>query len=859
MARKKTTWLRRFIFLILLLLLLAPGAGWLYWQHLREHWGIEHLKLEGIDLGFGHLQIDRIYLSLISPRRIEVQVVAFQLDWRAAGGLRWQLDTLQMQTLDVHVSALPGNAPEPTAPDERNIDSLDPHQWLPSALPQRIIVRHVNLDLPCASGRCQVPGSLHYARTPQPTVQLKLERAPRQLQLRAWIPSGPIPTLQMALEVDDQPLAELRSSWQAQAASNQWSGRLHLPAHSDNAWLLEWLEEGLGRMPSLEQAPGALRAEADWLLQLPAGPLDLQRLIAASGHIDLSGELPTPWPVPGIGEVQGTVVAQLLGERGTWQAREVEARVQLPRLDPQWLSQLPSGADPGELSLQLRAESLALSDSGLPVEASWQSSGPLELDGKAALLISTDPSSWSLQLSDADLRLRAPNLQAAPWRAQNLRATLKATGELDADGYRLEFKPGSQATLGTLQWTEGENRLQLHKALVQLSGLQANSDETGSMRLGLPLKLAVERFEQAHLHTLGWTLQGQLGYTQQALTLEGILGNSADLSMRVKLARHSDTSLQLDAQLPPLSFSTGNPLAHTLSDWPETLELSTGTLQLDARLQMPAEGPLAVSGTLQLAGVAGILDRSELSGLDARLQARLQGQKLQLDIPRLDIASLNPGLPLQAIHLQGSYQAPLDKPANGLLDWQRVEANLFGGRLWLEPAGIALTNDNPPRSLHIEGLDLEQVLVAYPTEGLHGAGTLDGELPLQLTTTGLSIVGGQLGARAPGGRLHFSSPKLSSFGASNPAMGLVVQALENFHYSRLESGVNYDEQGTLRLALRLEGQNPQIENGRPINFNINIEEDIPALLTSLQLSGKVSERIQQRVQERMRKAEQATP
>ena len=61
------------------------------------------------------------------------------------------------------------------------------------------------------------------------------------------------------------------------------------------------------------------------------------------------------------------------------------------------------------------------------------------------------------------------------------------------------------------------------------------------------------------------------------------------------------------------------------------------------------------------------------------------------------------------------------------------------------------------------------------------------------------------------------------------------------------------------MALRLEGENPQIENGRPIHFNINIEEDIPALLTSLQLSGKVSERIQQRVQERMREAESATP
>jgi len=42
------------------------------------------------------------------------------------------------------------------------------------------------------------------------------------------------------------------------------------------------------------------------------------------------------------------------------------------------------------------------------------------------------------------------------------------------------------------------------------------------------------------------------------------------------------------------------------------------------------------------------------------------------------------------------------------------------------------------------------------------------------------------------------------------------------------------------------------EGGRPINFSINLEEDIPALLTSLQLSDRVSETIQRRVQERLR-------
>ena len=52
--------------------------------------------------------------------------------------------------------------------------------------------------------------------------------------------------------------------------------------------------------------------------------------------------------------------------------------------------------------------------------------------------------------------------------------------------------------------------------------------------------------------------------------------------------------------------------------------------------------------------------------------------------------------------------------------------------------------------------------------------------------------------------------------------------------------------------MRLHGQNPAIEQGRPIHFNINLEEDIPTLLASLQLTDKVSDIIQRRVQQRMR-------
>jgi hypothetical protein len=84
-------------------------------------------------------------------------------------------------------------------------------------------------------------------------------------------------------------------------------------------------------------------------------------------------------------------------------------------------------------------------------------------------------------------------------------------------------------------------------------------------------------------------------------------------------------------------------------------------------------------------------------------------------------------------------------------------------------------------------------------------------------------------------------------------MALVVRAMQNFNFSVLNSTVNYDQDGKLILGLRLEGSSPDVRDGHPIVLNINLEEDIPALMTSLQLSGRVNEAVTEKVRNLMQK------
>jgi hypothetical protein len=46
--------------------------------------------------------------------------------------------------------------------------------------------------------------------------------------------------------------------------------------------------------------------------------------------------------------------------------------------------------------------------------------------------------------------------------------------------------------------------------------------------------------------------------------------------------------------------------------------------------------------------------------------------------------------------------------------------------------------------------------------------------------------------------------------------------------------------------VRLQGANPAVEQGRAIQFNLNLTESVPALLESLRAAERVTERVEQR-------------
>jgi hypothetical protein len=857
----RRAWLR--IISVLSVLLLLSGSAYFSWLRLLEQHNVHLLDWRGPSLSLEGLTL--AYLDLRqqdSSGSLSVQAEQLRLHWRAFSLAPpfWQDIQLGRLLLAWQPTAPPADAqPSDIRLDLHALATALP--WLPLSLR----IDEFAAELPCANGRCTLQGDLQALRQKRTPLMLELQlNLQHETQHLAWFAqlqgTAEDAALQLDLAVNQQPQLSLHSRLRNRPDGQLWRGKLSAQNLNQAAALQSWL--GLWALaPGLQlpTPPSAAQLSANWQLQLAPGALSLQSLFNATGQFAAAATLPTPWAIAGIGQLQGNFNIAARGEQGQWFAEQLAADLHLEQLATDWLRDLPPALHNDSLHLRIQP-SAPLSElpanllgRSLPLTISLSSQGATELHLQATLALANAPP-WAMQLTAAQLTASTPGIALANWKTGDAKAALSFNGYLDSQQLELNLLKGSQLNLGELNG-DGLRLMQLSGNFqgVQLHA-QHQAGTVQSWRLQGPVSLASQRVEQALLKPQSWHWDGQLTATQEQLELNGQLSSAADLMLRLQLQHSAKRGLQAQAQLPEVFLRAGNPLADTLAGWPALLSLNNGRLSADARLsQAPNSSAPTVHLNLTGKGLAGIYDRTQLTGLDGHLHLDLKQRQLAIELVKLSLEQANPGIPIGPLQLRGRYSAPLNRLDKGQLTVQQAQAVLMGGTARLTPNQWDLSQGSLLFPLEFRGLKLDRLLTLYPVEGLAGTGMLDGQLPLRIGAGGIQIEQGQLAARSPGGRLQFDSERIRALAHSNPSMQLVTQALEDFNFTTLHSQVNYDQQGRLSLAMRLEGQSPSIEQGRPIHFNINLQEDIPSLLASLQLTDKVNEVIKQRVQQRILK------
>ena len=225
------------------------------------------------------------------------------------------------------------------------------------------------------------------------------------------------------------------------------------------------------------------------------------------------------------------------------------------------------------------------------------------------------------------------------------------------------------------------------------------------------------------------------------------------------------------------------------------------------------------------------------------------GRSLRTPEPvKVEVKQVNGGVPITSISfglsLLSESRPPDNKSTDNIIVLHNFEGHTLDGKIYSKKVRFDPSSDINNLVIYLKGISVERLLELEKQQGVEGTGVVDGVLPVMINNKGLSVSGGNLKARRPGGVIRYRPDNPEAFSTlSDPNIKLVMEALDNFHYQVMQSDVTYSPEGKLVLKLRLEGKNPDMSSRRPINLNINAEQNILTLLKSLRLADDIGERI----------------
>ncbi|UQG57338.1 MULTISPECIES: YdbH domain-containing protein [unclassified Marinobacter] len=660
-----------------------------------------------------------------------------------------------------------------------------------------------------------------------------------------------------------------------------WQGSLAVPELPNAEWLIAWVQSWtpLPQEASFAQ-PEQGSVSVRWDLQGPR-----QSFFAkATGTVNAEARVPQPWPVPGLGSIKGDLALALALNQGNWQPQTLSADLALTQ-PAHWAATLPVQLRPQQLELSVRPASALpgtasalpganktganknATNATLPLQVALRSHGAADINVDAHLAISTS-APWQVQLAQTRLTADLARLDVGQWRIDKPELDLLMSGELTSTEANLTFAQSSRVSAAQIKSLGGDDAEALELQNPQLA-LAGNNLTAGfktapatleNLTFSGPLDISAKQIKYPQLLTQRWQFNGKTTADMNGLQLSGIAkansGTSANINLKVPYGNAAAPVIVVNAQMRVSGKREIDGLGRVLVAWPELLDASGGTISANVNAQLLPGQPLVVDGKLVFLDVGGTWDRTAWRNMNGTVEATLKSDQFQVSTSQLTLDEVNPGIPLGPIVLAGDYRAPAQRPMAGQLTLTQANAGALGGALNIASGSWDISSAPFTVPLELDRLNLAQLLRVYPAEGLAGTGILSGTIPLLIDpATGVRVKRGRLGALEPGGQLQLSAERLRALGQKNETMELVSKALENFRYSALSSDIDYDENGTLMLGLHLQGNSPEVGDGRAVVLNINLEENIPALLTSLQLSGRVTDAVAERVKKLLKKRE----
>ena len=175
-----------------------------------------------------------------------------------------------------------------------------------------------------------------------------------------------------------------------------------------------------------------------------------------------------------------------------------------------------------------------------------------------------------------------------------------------------------------------------------------------------------------------------------------------------------------------------------------------------------------------------------------------------------------------------------------------ASGDMLDGRFLL-PEFVLKLHDKSHGYLLLQGLSLAHFLEEQPQVGVKASGIFDGVLPAELVDGKVTIAGGKLAARSPGGLIEVAgNPAMDQLELSQPYLEIVFTALEHLNYTELASTFDMNPNGDAFIHVAVKGKSRDIE--RPVHLNYDHQENLIQLYKSTQIGNQLQNKIETKVQ-----------
>lgn len=872
-------WLSIISAVIIFLTVLITAGVWQVNRVLKNS-HIENLHYQIDAFSFHKIQLSElsfIYNVESLPHAVQIRNLNIDVEWQR---LSPQIKVINVEQVILKGLMRSAEALKLDVPDNATSPFKMPEEWrAPAFFPKQVHVQQLVLKKPCVSSFCVLTGKLDIYSTDREKINVNVLASPgdvldnlHQLRIVAdYTVEQNLPKVDATIAIDDS-IALQVSTHLLHNNELYWLGKLK----GSGTYLDEWWQPYLIAWnitvppkingPSVTDKNG-VNLEGDWqlaltpLLNIPATADASQYSKAIDGRLFLDAQIPMPINILGFGQFSGQSKIDMEMSTGKLSRYSVSADITAEQLNlPKDWQTFGLQTDKVHLNLQSKMADVA-SLTSLPIEFSGDTQGDFASKFSGHFVVDT----FAKKVVVDRLVLAAKATQFNPYadyEFKNLNVNVQAVGYWQPDGFSFGLSQPSQASTDFISKSLAINAKSTQLSASKLSLGGAISQKTiiwKELALDSDLTFSVDKLSHTQLNANSWRWQGKAKGTLNNLDVKGdlSLGTALNLTHQVKVM---SSVVSVEWKLADMFLLAGNPFADTFKAWPPLLTLARGKMNAQGNLEFNLENnSLKKSESrIQLQDVAGIYDTATFEGINTQVHISTLDKTLKINTDDIKVNQVNKGFVLGPLQAAGNYQANWEKPFAGKLSLKYFNGAVLDGIVSTPTHDFDFSKPTQNLVLTLKQINLTSLLQQHPASELSGKGLLSGNVPIEINAKGIRIDKGTVAAEPPGGSLKYQSARAAEFAKTQPSMKLLTEALNDFQYSVLATEVNYDETGKLILAIKLEGKNPKLEKGRPINFNINFEEDIPAMLASIQLSSKVNDIVKKRLQEYLQKKSDPT-